>query len=180
MADVDLPAHSLQLCSVAGTSTATGEPAVFGIHVHIPRRALRGLARTLSNDGANALHPFAAKLHAYGITPPEGSGTLASWLHDVNNFSTPYDTATSLVFLHAEVLNNDPTQGAQLLHAIHTLPCSGSDADCEPFLDALTFQVAEQVAGDHLGRLGDTRTDDGSRQPARFQRRRHAPLWLSS
>ena len=144
VADVDLPAHSLQLCSVAGTSTATGEPAVFGMHVHIPRRALRGLARTLRNDGAHALHPFAAKLHAYGITPPEGSGTLASWLHDVNNFSTPYDTATSLVFLHAEVLNNDPAQGAQILHAIQTLPCSGSDPNCEPFLDALTIKVAEK------------------------------------
>ena len=139
--NVDLPAHSLQLLRVTGT-TATGEAAVLGLHLHIPRKALRALAKRLTAGRGKPRDPFVAKLRAYGIRSPANQHALMELLEDVNNFSTPYDTATSLAFLHPEVSNNNPTLGAEIINAIQSLPCAGDDPSCEPFLDALTFAVA--------------------------------------
>jgi hypothetical protein len=143
--NVDLPALSLQLVQVVGTSTVTGEPAVFGMHIHIPRAALQAFAQRTRAAGLQEPGSFfSAKMQAYQIALPAAQFAREEVFESFNNFSTVWDTATSLVFLYPEVMNLNTEHGTEIINAIQSFPCAGSDPKCAPFLNTLAFQVASK------------------------------------
>ena len=135
---VDLPSDALQHLWFTGTVRRTGETALAGLSIHVPRAVARATAQAAALRGRSPTR--SAKLRAYGIAT-SGQAPV-DLVPDANDYQTPFDTAAALVFHTPEVMNLDVGQGTAILDLINTLPCTDGDASCQPFLDTLAFAIA--------------------------------------
>jgi hypothetical protein len=148
-ADIDLPSDSLQHLWVEGRHAPSGEEALLGLQIHVPRDVRRTLAAHRRASGVGRLPN--AKMRAYGLERAAEALTLEDLAPALDEFVTPWDTAASLVFHHPEVMNLNLQQGPTILDLIQKLPCcTPADppdcmpaADCDPFLATLAFSIAE-------------------------------------
>ncbi len=137
--DADLPGGSLQSLMVMGTDPKTGEPVLGGVWIHVPQAALASVAQRAAQTGRP--RTLSAKALAYGMPTPLA---LASVRGDgSNDFATPYDIATFLVFHHPEVMNLKPDLGAEIMSRIENAPCATDDPNCTAYSDSLVFNIAQ-------------------------------------
>ena len=139
--DVDLPADALQHFWITGREAMTGESALLGLQIHVPRAVRRTLAAHARLTGRPRVHT--AKVRAYGLGAVADALTLEDLAPTLDEFVTPWDTAAALVFHHHEIMNLNAEQGSTILDLIQTLPCAANDQMCLPFLSTLAFYIAQ-------------------------------------
>src|SRR5262245_10548592 len=138
--DVDLPADALQLFWMTGTVRDSDEDALAGFNIHVPTAVLAAMAQSAPARGRRLVRT--AKMRFYNIGVGRSEAELVGDYPAVASFVTPVDTAAALVFQMPEILNLNLEQGTSILELIQTLPCTGDDPDCLPFLDTLASRIA--------------------------------------
>jgi len=137
---VDLPADALQHFWITGRHDESGADAILGLQIHVPQAVRRSLAAMQRVNGQRRIHP--AKVRAYGLEQVAEELTLEDLSPMLDEFVTPWDAATALVFHHPDIMNLNVEQGAAILDMIQMLPCSATDPNCMPFLNTLAFHIA--------------------------------------
>src|SRR5262245_53954063 len=147
---VNLPADAMQNFWVMGEDRDTGEVALLGLQLHVPEEVQRTLAAYRRASGQPRVYP--AKVRAYGLERVADQMNLEDLQPRLDEFQTPWDTASALVFHHPEIMNLDIDQGPEIRRLIETLPCPEGDADCMPYLSTLAFRIAQRWPATTSGR----------------------------
>lgn len=140
--EVDLPADALQSFWIMGDDHRTGDVTLLGLQLHVPEAVQRTLAAYRRASGQRRV--YSAKVHAYGLQQIVDAMDIEELEPALDEFQTPWDTASALVFHHPEIMNLDLEQGPEIRKLIETLPCPpGADPrTCVPFLGTLADRIA--------------------------------------